>query len=209
MPLTEGRLADWNRMLEARVLEQVDEIERMSRLRRFLSPTLAELILTQDEAILDSHRREIAVLFADLRGWTDFSATTEPEEVMAVALAKAGVSKDGVINAAPVSCSARATIKSAPNGASPPSNDATGEHGDADDEHATSAEHVGCPSAEQQEAAEGECVGAHDPLQVLRREGEIGLNPRLIVELRPTRYNYGGRSADVASPRQRPSVLSR
>jgi adenylate cyclase len=71
-------------MLEARVLEQVDELEKMSRLRRFLSPTLAELILTQDDSILDSHRREIAVLFADLRGWTDFSATTEPEEVMSV-----------------------------------------------------------------------------------------------------------------------------
>jgi class 3 adenylate cyclase len=56
----------------------------MTRLRRFLPPTLAELILTQDESILESHRREIAVLFADLRGWTDFSATTEPEEVMAV-----------------------------------------------------------------------------------------------------------------------------
>lgn len=79
-----SELADWNRMLEARVLEQVDEIEKMSRLRRFLSPTLAELILTQDETILDSHRREIAVLFADLRGWTDFSSTTEPEEVMSV-----------------------------------------------------------------------------------------------------------------------------
>jgi class 3 adenylate cyclase len=79
-----AELADWNRMLEARVLEQVDELERMSRLRRFLSPTLAELILTQDESILDSHRREIAVLFADLRGWTDFSSTTEPEEVMSV-----------------------------------------------------------------------------------------------------------------------------
>ena len=56
----------------------------MSRLRRFLSPTLAELILSQGEGILESHRREIAVLFADLRGWTAFSATTEPEEVMGV-----------------------------------------------------------------------------------------------------------------------------
>ena len=56
----------------------------MSRLRRFLSPTLAELVLSQGESILESHRREIAVLFADLRGWTDFSATTEPEEVMGV-----------------------------------------------------------------------------------------------------------------------------
>jgi adenylate cyclase len=77
-------IAELNRTLEARVVEQVDELEKMNRLRRFLSPTLAELILTQGEAVLESHRREIAVLFADLRGWTDFSATTEPEEVMSV-----------------------------------------------------------------------------------------------------------------------------
>jgi len=79
-----AELAEWNRMLEARVAEQLAELEKMTRLRRFLSPTLAELILTQGEEILESHRREIAVLFADLRGWTDFSATTEPEEVMGV-----------------------------------------------------------------------------------------------------------------------------
>jgi adenylate cyclase len=79
-----AELAEWNRTLEARVSEQVAELETMSRLRRFLSPTLAEVILTQGEEILESHRREIAVLFADLRGWTDFSATTEPEEVMRV-----------------------------------------------------------------------------------------------------------------------------
>jgi class 3 adenylate cyclase/CheY-like chemotaxis protein len=79
-----AELAEWNRTLEARVIEQIDELEQMSRLRRFLSPTLAELILTQGESILESHRREIAVLFADLRGWTDFSVTTEPEEVMSV-----------------------------------------------------------------------------------------------------------------------------
>jgi class 3 adenylate cyclase/CheY-like chemotaxis protein len=79
-----AELAEWNRTLEARVLEQVDELERMSRLRRFLSPTLAEVLLTQGEGILESHRREIAVLFADLRGWTGFSAATEPEEVMGV-----------------------------------------------------------------------------------------------------------------------------
>jgi adenylate cyclase len=79
-----AELAEWNRTLEARVAEQVAELEKMSRLRRFLSPTLAEVILTQGEEILESHRREIAVLFADLRGWTDFSATTEPEEVMRV-----------------------------------------------------------------------------------------------------------------------------
>jgi adenylate cyclase len=77
-------IAEWNRMLETRVAEQVEELEHMSRLRRFLSPTLAELVLTQGDAVLESHRREIAVLFADIRGWTDFSATTEPEEVMAV-----------------------------------------------------------------------------------------------------------------------------
>jgi adenylate cyclase len=79
-----AELAEWNRTLEARVGEQVEELEKMTRLRRFLSPTLAELILSQGESILESHRREIAVLFADLRGWTSFSATTEPEEVMGV-----------------------------------------------------------------------------------------------------------------------------
>jgi adenylate cyclase len=79
-----AELAEWNRTLEARVGEQVEELEKMNRLRRFLSPTLAELILSQGETILESHRREIAVLFADLRGWTSFSATTEPEEVMGV-----------------------------------------------------------------------------------------------------------------------------
>jgi adenylate cyclase len=79
-----AELGELNRTLEARVKEQVEELERMSRLRRFLSPTLAELVLSQGEAVLDSHRREIAVVFADLRGWTSFSATTEPEEVMGV-----------------------------------------------------------------------------------------------------------------------------
>jgi len=79
-----AELAEWNRTLEVRVAEQVEELERLSRLRRFLSPTLAELIVTRGEDILESHRREIAVLFADLRGWTDFSVTTEPEEVMSV-----------------------------------------------------------------------------------------------------------------------------
>jgi CheY-like chemotaxis protein/class 3 adenylate cyclase len=79
-----AELAGWNRTLEARVEEQVEELEKMNQLRRFLSPTLAELILAQGESILESHRREIAVLFGDLGGWTAFSATTEPEEVMGV-----------------------------------------------------------------------------------------------------------------------------
>lgn len=79
-----AELADWNQTLAARVDEQVSELEKMNRLRRFLPPTFAELILSQGEGILESHRREIAVLFADLRGWTAFSVTNEPEEVMGV-----------------------------------------------------------------------------------------------------------------------------
>jgi len=79
-----SELEEWNRTLEARVDEQVVELEQMNRLRRFLSPTLAEVIVSQGESVLESHRREIATLFADLRGWTSFSATTEPEEVMKI-----------------------------------------------------------------------------------------------------------------------------
>ena len=79
-----AELAEWNRTLEARVAEQVEELGRMARLRRFLSPTLAEVVMDRGDSVLESHRRELAVLFADLRGWTDFSAATEPEEVMAV-----------------------------------------------------------------------------------------------------------------------------
>jgi class 3 adenylate cyclase/CheY-like chemotaxis protein len=77
-------LSELNRTLEARVAEQVEELGKMARLRRFLSPTLAEVVMERGESVLESHRRELAVLFADLRGWTDFSAGTEPEEVMAV-----------------------------------------------------------------------------------------------------------------------------
>jgi class 3 adenylate cyclase len=79
-----AELAEWNRTLEGRVAEQVEELERMARLRRFLSPTLAEIVMTRGDSVLESHRRELAVLFADLRGWTDFSVGTEPEEVMSV-----------------------------------------------------------------------------------------------------------------------------
>jgi DNA-binding response OmpR family regulator len=79
-----GELAALNSDLETRVAEQVEELDRLSRLRRFLSPTLAELVLSSGDSVLESHRREIAVLFADLRGWTAFSVTTEPEEVMGV-----------------------------------------------------------------------------------------------------------------------------
>jgi class 3 adenylate cyclase/CheY-like chemotaxis protein len=78
-----NELAEWNRNLEARVRDQVEEIERMSRLRRFLSPQIAELVLSQ-ETLLQPHRREISVVFCDLRGFTTFSETAEPEESLAV-----------------------------------------------------------------------------------------------------------------------------
>jgi adenylate cyclase len=74
-------LASWNRELEHRVEEQVREIERMSRLRRFLSPQLAGVVMG-DEALLASHRREVVVVFFDLRNFTTFAETSEPEEVM-------------------------------------------------------------------------------------------------------------------------------
>ena len=65
--------------------EQVAEIERMSRLKRFLSPQIAELILSSGEdRVLESHRRDITVVFCDLRGFTAFAETAEPEEVMSI-----------------------------------------------------------------------------------------------------------------------------
>ena len=76
-------LAAWNRTLEERVAAQVGEIERVTRLKRFLAPSLAELIVSSgSERILESHRRDIAVLFCDLRGFTAFAESAEPEEVM-------------------------------------------------------------------------------------------------------------------------------
>ena len=76
-------LAALNSTLETRVAEQVGEIQRMSRLKRFLSPQVAELILSSaDDALLRNHRCDIAVLFCDLRGFTAFAETAEPEELM-------------------------------------------------------------------------------------------------------------------------------
>jgi len=76
-------VAELNRGLEARVAEQVAELGRVGRLKRFLAPQLAELIVSQgDEKILESHRREIVVVFCDLRGYTAFTETAEPEEVL-------------------------------------------------------------------------------------------------------------------------------
>ncbi|NEN04299.1 response regulator [Diaminobutyricibacter tongyongensis] len=80
-----AELAAWNRELEARVDAQVDELQRVNRLRRFLSPQLVDLVIDSgDEGFLDSHRREIVVVFCDLRGFTPFAEGSEPEEVMGV-----------------------------------------------------------------------------------------------------------------------------
>jgi class 3 adenylate cyclase/putative methionine-R-sulfoxide reductase with GAF domain len=74
-----------NQQLERRVADQVGEIERMSRLRRFLPPQVADLIVASGmERQLESHRREITALFCDLRGFTGFSESSDPEDVMSL-----------------------------------------------------------------------------------------------------------------------------
>ena len=78
-------LVDLNRTLEERVERQVLELERVQKLRRFLSPQLVDAIVSAgDDAILQSPRRMVAMIFADLRGWTSFVDTVEPEELMQV-----------------------------------------------------------------------------------------------------------------------------
>lgn len=79
-------LRHWNRSLEERVQTQLSEIERIRKLERFLAPQVAQLIASSDghDALLDSHRREVTVVFCDLRGFTAFTETTEPEEAMNV-----------------------------------------------------------------------------------------------------------------------------
>ena len=80
-----GELAEWSRTLERRVAEQLAELERVNRFRRFLSPQLADVIVSSGgDKLLESHRREITVVFCDLRGFTAFAETAEPEEVMVV-----------------------------------------------------------------------------------------------------------------------------
>jgi adenylate cyclase len=80
-----AELADWNAELEARVNTQLEELQRMNRLRRFLAPQVAELVINSgDDSFLASHRREIVVVFCDLRGFTPFAESSEPEEVMGV-----------------------------------------------------------------------------------------------------------------------------
>jgi len=78
-------LAEWNQTLERRVAEQVAQLERLDRLKRFFSPQLAELIVAGGaDDPLKTHRREVTVVFLDLRGFTAFAETAEPEEVMGV-----------------------------------------------------------------------------------------------------------------------------
>jgi class 3 adenylate cyclase/HAMP domain-containing protein len=80
------QLKNWNKSLEERVETQLAEIERIRRLERFLAPQVAQLIASSDghDALLDSHRREVTVVFCDLRGFTAFTESTEPEEAMNV-----------------------------------------------------------------------------------------------------------------------------
>jgi adenylate cyclase len=80
-----AELSVLNQNLEERVAAQVEEIERIGRLKRFLAPQIAETIVSSGgDAILEHHRRDIVVLFCDMRGFTTFAETAEPEDVMAV-----------------------------------------------------------------------------------------------------------------------------
>ncbi|MCI0600708.1 MAG: GAF domain-containing protein [Beijerinckiaceae bacterium] len=80
------QLGSWNLLLEERVATQLAEIERIGRLERFLAPQLAQVIASSGDnaSLLASHRREVTVVFCDLRGFTAFTETAEPEEVMRV-----------------------------------------------------------------------------------------------------------------------------
>jgi adenylate cyclase len=79
------QVQDLNTGLEAKVRSQVEEIERIGRLRRFLAPQLAQAIVTAgDEKVLENHRREVVAMFCDLRGFTAFAETAEPEDIMEV-----------------------------------------------------------------------------------------------------------------------------
>jgi len=77
-----AELARWNRELEQRVQDQIEQLERVGRLRRFLPAQLADLIISSgDESFLNGHRRDITVVCCDLRGFTSFAETAEPEDV--------------------------------------------------------------------------------------------------------------------------------
>jgi class 3 adenylate cyclase/PAS domain-containing protein len=99
-----AQIAEWNARLETRVTEQVAQIGQMSKLTRFLSPKVSDLIMSGDaDDPLKTRRREITVVFVDLRGFTGFTETAEPEEVMSVLreyhaeLGRAIMAHDGTI----------------------------------------------------------------------------------------------------------------
>jgi class 3 adenylate cyclase/AmiR/NasT family two-component response regulator len=77
-------LRNWNTQLEARVAEKIEEIERLSGMARFVPPQVFEAVRSGGHQLLQSHRSEITVLFTDLRGWTPFTESAEPEDVMDV-----------------------------------------------------------------------------------------------------------------------------
>jgi adenylate cyclase len=77
-------LEEWNRDLADKVRQQVEELQRMDRLKRYLSPQIAQTVLGEHQDLFKSHRREITVVFLDLRGFTAFSDSAEPEEVMEI-----------------------------------------------------------------------------------------------------------------------------
>jgi class 3 adenylate cyclase/CheY-like chemotaxis protein len=80
-----AELGEWNKRLELRVQDQLKQLERLERLKRFFSPQLAELIVNGDaDDPLKTHRRELTVVYVDLRGFTAFAESAEPEEVMEI-----------------------------------------------------------------------------------------------------------------------------
>jgi adenylate cyclase len=79
-----AQLAEWNRTLEERVERQVQELRRLERLKRFFSPQIAEVVAGEGGGLLEPHRRNVTVVFTDLRGFTSFAETAEPEDLMTV-----------------------------------------------------------------------------------------------------------------------------
>jgi len=79
-----AQLAEWNRTLEERVEQQVQELRRLERLKRFFSPQIAEVVAGDGGGLLEPHRRNVTVVFTDLRGFTSFTETAEPEDLMTV-----------------------------------------------------------------------------------------------------------------------------
>ena len=78
----QDELKGWNQKLEARVKKQVKQLERLSRLKRFFSPSVADAIAAGSEGLLEPHRREITAVFLDLRGFTAFTDRADPDDVL-------------------------------------------------------------------------------------------------------------------------------